>query len=136
MNYVNGFMFSFDNLQVALVEKGKPDWQAGKLNGIGGKVEDGEIPNEAMVREFREETGYETTGGQWRMFCGLKLRKGLVYFYMTHGNLENLQTTTDEKIVIRNVADIPFLNCIPNLNWLVPLALDKDKVFAVIEDNS
>jgi hypothetical protein len=89
-----------------------------------------------MCREFLEETGYETTAGQWRMFCGLRYKGGLIYFYMTHGNLDNLRTMEGEEIVIRRVADIPILETIPNLNWLVPLALDKDKVFAIIEDES
>jgi 8-oxo-dGTP diphosphatase len=135
-NYVCGFMFSFDNERVALIRKEKPDWQKGRLNAVGGKIEEGEVPIDAICREFLEETGYETTEGQWRMFCGLKYKGGLIYFYMTHGNLDNLRTMEGEEIVIRRVADIPILETIPNLNWLVPLALDKDKVFAVIEDPS
>lgn len=60
--------------RVALIRKAKPEWQKGKLNGIGGKIEEGEGPFAAMVREFREETGVdhrdwgtfaEMTGPDW-----------------------------------------------------------------------
>ncbi len=55
--YVCGFMFSPDKKQVALIRKTKPEWQKDLLNGIGGKIESGESPHEAMVREFYEESG-------------------------------------------------------------------------------
>ena len=35
--YVVGFMFSPDKQFVALIRKNRPEWQAGKLNGIAGK---------------------------------------------------------------------------------------------------
>jgi hypothetical protein len=64
--YVLGFVFSEDSSRVLLVWKNRPAWQAGKLNGIGGKIEAGETPLQAMQREFREETlvdGYILKGG-------------------------------------------------------------------------
>lgn len=54
--YVLGF--AFDGLMVLLVEKKKgPSINHGTLNGIGGKIENGETPEAAMVREFKEEAG-------------------------------------------------------------------------------
>ena len=55
-SYVLGFCFSRDHSKVVLIAKNRPKWQAGRLNGIGGHVEDGEIPIVAMAREFREES--------------------------------------------------------------------------------
>ncbi len=57
MDYVAGFYFSECGERVALIRKLKPEWQRGWLNGIGGKVEPGESPLSAMVREFEEEAG-------------------------------------------------------------------------------
>ena len=57
--YVLGFAFTTDG-RVALIQKKRPAWQAGRLNGIGGKVEGTEHSAAAMVREFREETGVDT----------------------------------------------------------------------------
>lgn len=42
-----------------LILKNKPDWQAGKLNLPGGKVEEGETPQQAIIRELKEEAGFE-----------------------------------------------------------------------------
>ena len=40
-----------------LLGKKKVRWGAGKWNGFGGKLEDGETPEEATVRELEEECG-------------------------------------------------------------------------------
>lgn len=135
LNYVVGFLFNSDRTQVALVEKQKPEWQRGKLNGIGGKIEgDDESPTDAMTREFREETG--ATVLNWRWFCELKFRGGSIYFFAAIGDLNALETKEAEQIVVRNVSEIRDLQAIPNLRWLIPLALDKDEVTAIVQDNS
>lgn len=38
------------------------DMHAGKWNGLGGKLEPGETPEECAMREIREESGLEVTG--------------------------------------------------------------------------
>ena len=38
-----GFLFD-DKGNVALIRKHSPAWQAGRLNGLGGRVEHGETP--------------------------------------------------------------------------------------------
>jgi 8-oxo-dGTP diphosphatase len=63
--YVVGYCFNEDFSEVALIEKRKPAWQAGKLNGIGGKVEPGENIVEAMAREFEEEAGVYIGAALW-----------------------------------------------------------------------
>ena len=45
--------------RVLLVERGRPP-HAGRWSLPGGKVEAGEAPADAIVREVREETGIET----------------------------------------------------------------------------
>lgn len=64
-HYVLGFAFDSDS-RVALIKKARPDWQAGRWNGIGGKVEEGETSKEAMAREFAEETGVLIEYPHWR----------------------------------------------------------------------
>jgi 8-oxo-dGTP pyrophosphatase MutT (NUDIX family) len=58
VEYVLGIMFSENEKKVLVIWKSRPAWQVDKLNGIGGKIEEGETPIEAMHREFREETGF------------------------------------------------------------------------------
>ncbi len=66
--YVVGFAFDADLKEVALIRKKTPEWQAGLLNGLGGHVDEGETPEQAMVREFYEEGGVETNVDHWVYF--------------------------------------------------------------------
>ena len=50
--------------------KKQNDQHKGKWVGIGGALEEGETPEEGMVREVREETGIELSRGD-RRFCGI-----------------------------------------------------------------
>lgn len=132
--YVVGFMFSEDKTKVALIQKTKPEWQAGKYNGIGGKVDPGEDSYTAMVREFEEEAG--TLAQWWRLFCVLKvgtaqLGMAQVYFYETTGDLEILRSMEEEQIHIVRLDDLRGIDTIPNLQWMIPLALDKQKVVVI-----
>jgi 8-oxo-dGTP diphosphatase len=59
ISYVVGFMFSEYCNEIALIKKKRPEWQKGRLNGIGGHIEKNEVPHDAMYREFEEEAGIE-----------------------------------------------------------------------------
>jgi len=138
MNYVVGFLFSLDILakdtKVALIEKQKPEWQKNRFNGIGGKVEDGENPLEAMTREFKEETGALII--DWRPFCEYFWRGDIIYFFESHGDLSKLESKEIEQIKIVKVCEVGNYPIIINLRWLIPLALDHDNVTATIIDPS
>ena len=43
--------------KVLLVKKDRPAWQSGRLNLVGGKIEAGETPEQAALRELKEEAG-------------------------------------------------------------------------------
>lgn len=53
-----------------LVIKGK-GWQRGLLNGLGGGINPGEDPREAMVREAHEEARLVTAACEWQPFARL-----------------------------------------------------------------
>lgn len=55
---------------VLLVHKNKPDWQKGKLNLVGGKVEEGEDAIACALRELKEEAGLEPWDFQKNLYCG------------------------------------------------------------------
>lgn len=133
MNYVVGFLFGPREEQVALITKNKPQWQAGLLNGIGGKIEGGEYRENAMIREFQEETGVHVTG--WRHFATLELEDGKVFCYESRQPVKELGSPTNERVSWESThhAICGELNTIPNLPWLVRMALDEDKVFATID---
>jgi 8-oxo-dGTP diphosphatase len=128
--YVVGFMINEARTQVALIQKTKPEWQAGLLNGIGGKVERGEAKSAAMTREFLEETGVQTYQDEWSLFLlGHDYSKTyMVYFYrcIAHQRLlDSLTSPTEEKVTIVNLSDLDTLPIIPNLKWAIRMCLDK-----------
>ena len=128
--YVLGFFFNEDLSSVLLIEKNRPAWQAGKLNGIGGHIEDGETPSEAMEREFSEETGL--TIKPWRKFLELTDDN---HFHITaffavaldEEEFEGFQSMTDEKVAIAHTDELLYENVLPNLRWMIPMALSFKK---------
>lgn len=123
--YVLGFLFSNDLESVVLILKKKPEWQAGLLNGVGGKIEPDETSEQAMRREFLEETGKDIHEANWRRFCNIRGSEYHIDCYMAIGDVSQVRTTTSEYVVICNTKDIHQLNVVTNLNWLIPLALDQ-----------
>lgn len=123
--------------RVGLIRKIKPAWQAGHLNGIGGLIEDfdSKVDNatawgahgtalNAMVREFREETGFETIHENWTRFHTMGSEQWQVECFKAFNiPLGELKSTTDEEIVITKV-DTLSPDVLFNLRWLIPLALD------------
>lgn len=129
--YVAGFMFSRDKSLVLLVEKMTPAWQRGLLNGIGGKIEAGEAPIEAMIREFAEETGVETTAEEWTEFVHYICQDVYeVHFYRAFTDKIDSARTIEDEVISTFKSDCLPKNVIFNLNWLIPLSLDEKVSFA------
>ena len=131
MDYVAGFCFSECGRQVALIRKLNPKWQRGLLNGIGGKVEPGESAYAAMVREFEEETGARIEG--WRSFCTATTEEDRLHFFTVRRDLTELYSAETEEVLTVDVDEVPTLDTIPNLRWLIPLALDEGNLGASLD---
>lgn len=134
--YVAGFLIAPDEDRVLLIRKTHPEWQAGKLNGIGGKINHPESPAEAMYREFDEEAGLLIV--DWQHFLTLNANpNGRVYFFRCFGTLELLrsaQSQTDEHVQIRTISSLILTQSlmIPNLRWILPLAAHRHDTYAPI----
>jgi 8-oxo-dGTP pyrophosphatase MutT (NUDIX family) len=131
--FVVGFLFSSDHKFVVLIEKKRPNWQQGFLNGIGGHIEYGETPNETMEREFEEETGCFINKKLWENFALLHNKEVEIYFFKSVTDFFDIKTTTDEEIGIYPIIDLPFLHVIPNLQWLIPLCFDEYNLFSDVQ---
>jgi len=124
--YVVGFYFVQNPDTVLLIRKNRPQWQMGKLNGIGGHVELNESPVEAMRREFEEEAGLDVLA--WKPFLEIGGHDYYLYCYMYKGSRDEMgkiHAVTDEKLEWHPAKSLPE-NIIPNLAWIVPLALEKE----------
>ena len=128
--YVLGFLFHGPD--VALIYKLKgPRPVIDRWNGVGGKVELGESPFDAMVREFKEETG--VTIEHWWSFCEFYMSdyQAMIACYMAkiNGNQPRpqLQQLTEERVAWWPYRQISRLDVVPNLHWLIGLALDPER---------
>ena len=133
--YVVGFMFDDLGERVVLISKNRPEWQAGKLNGVGGKVEPNELDTSAMIREFREETGVSTDYLDWDLFASMSGTDFEISFFRAFNSsyYEQAETVTDEKIEKWYVTEHKVAGpTIPNLNYLLPMALNKNLYYAAL----
>lgn len=131
--YVAGFLFDYPVNNVILIKKTKPEWQAGLLNGVGGKVNEGETPASAMQREFNEEAGVWVD--KWEKFLILTGSDYDVHFFRAFCKPEFhtlVLTMTDETVLVVKLKDL-YINwveqrekwrTIPNLQYIIPMALD------------
>lgn len=99
MKYVVGIVYNKEN--VLLISKKRPAWQAGMLNGIGGKIEPGENPLQAMIRECKEECNLDIEN--WEVLKTVSFRKDetLTYF-KAYSDMKGWKSLTDEDVVIIN----------------------------------
>jgi 8-oxo-dGTP diphosphatase len=124
--YVLGFCFDFGYHNVLLIEKSHPAWQAGKLNGIGGKIEEGESPSKAMAREFREETG----GIEADFIPYGRLIAKNCEIWLFHSKIDEFpaglhqKKIDDEFLIVLNRDDVSKWPVVPNVRVLLPMALN------------
>lgn len=137
--YVCGFRFNENVDKVLLIEKKKPKWQEGLLNGIGGKVDrEDETFKQAIEREFEEETKLGTYD-EWSNFAKLTGEKFQVRFYVSFGNdvhdYKGRKEDIGEGVVsLYDYPDVLWEDpVIYNLKYLMPMALEKELRNAVIE---
>lgn len=127
--YVVGFAFDSSRKFVVLIEKKHPKWQAGLFNGVGGHVEIAENAAKAMSREFKEETGVDISQNAWQPYATLVGVDYKVRVFRTFTDrVHEIKTMTDEWVSLQPVNQLGILPVIPNLLYLIPLALDDKQV--------
>ncbi len=128
---VVGFAFTEDRTGVVLIRKNRPEWQQGKLNGVGGHIEGRETPRQAMAREFEEETAIHVQLQRWFEIVQMRGRGWEVTFFkvfLTPHDIHFMTSMTDEKVILVSCEIENELNMVDNLSWLIPLALDDSGV--------
>jgi 8-oxo-dGTP diphosphatase len=137
-NYVAGFLFNDTGTMVTVIEKKKfPDgfdWTNNPLNAVGGKIESGEAADQAMAREFEEEAGVKTKRTDWEQFLLLESSSWSVAFFRCFSSQYMSQTKTMEEERILEIATNPLIRTVPNLKWIIPMALREEIVFARVQE--
>lgn len=119
--------WEFPLLPILVVEKNKPEWQKGRLNLPGGKIEDGEDPPHAALREFFEEVGPSPCSAMPQVMGVIQGSWGKVYCCRWLGDPSSEikpQDNETEKVFWapwNEIKDDPRL--IPNLRVVIPMML-------------
>lgn len=131
--YCLGFIFNEDYSEVIVIEKLRPEWQKGKLNGIGGKVEEGESAYTAMIRECKEETGLDIIN--WKPIGRMIGDWGEVeVFKTTYKDLSEAKTMEEEKVKVILTNSFFTYPIMDSLQYFIPIALERNQdIFVSVE---
>lgn len=122
--YTLAFIFNEDLSKILLIEKNRPEWQKGFLNGIGGKCEPNEPPLQCINREVFEECGLNNI-----IFNKIGIIDGIeyvVYVYnarISHKIFNVAISKTDEKISSYDIKNLESKNLLPSVKYLIPIAM-------------
>jgi 8-oxo-dGTP pyrophosphatase MutT (NUDIX family) len=106
-NYVSMLMFSADGTKVILLTKDKPAFLAGKLCPVGGKLEHGEDPILAAIREFSEEAGVTTVEAEWMQYALCTGPDWQMHCYVAFSDLVfDCRTMESEPISLHDVSTL------------------------------
>lgn len=132
VNYVLGFAMSRSGHVLMIEKKQGPSFNIGKLNGLGGKIEPGETPQEAMAREFREECGLSTKPVDWQCFrIERHLQRSdqtssvVIHCFVVELPIERLSCAmqmTDEVIFLDAIESFQPMRCVYNVPFLLEMA--------------
>lgn len=124
-SYVLGFLFNINLDKVLLMKKNRPEWQKGKLNGIGGKIEKDEEILAAMNRECEEEIGLLLTWIYFGKMIGINNDNNSFYchiFATATDDIYKFRQIEDEKLEIYDINDALYRkDMVENLKFLIPL---------------
>lgn len=120
--YVLGFVFDNALKRVLLIRKNRPEFMAGKLNGIGGKINPGEKPILAMNRECEEECGL--LGPAWSPFAILQGKDWVVLcFAATSYYFDEAKTMESEEVIVMDYEEVLLRSdVVDHLQWSIAMA--------------
>ena len=129
LQMVVGLAFDPTRNMVVMVHKQTgPQCVIGNWNGVGGKIDPGETPIQAMRREFREETGVDLSEDYWTQFAMLIAEHyDLFFFWAESDSVFSCRTMEKEPIKLWLARDLmQEANLMGNMRWMVPFIQDRE----------
>lgn len=144
MQYVLGFQFNSSGLRVALSYAMPPATrsppgtvigpavvasilQDSRWTGVGGHVECGELPRDAVARLFQEQTFSFQREISWRHYADLRTWDGHVtsLFSSFTDEVEVVRSRSGGEVQVVDLGQLPKLRSVlaPDVAWMVELAL-------------
>jgi 8-oxo-dGTP pyrophosphatase MutT (NUDIX family) len=126
------------NIPVLFILKKRPAWQKGRLNLVGGKIEDGETPDEAARRELKEEAGWSAS--DMRKMGEIIGLDSLVHCFVAdierlHIPLPRDEETEEVEWRIWNDVKNDY-RLMPNLRIIIPLLHTETKGWRIVDQES
>ena len=119
-------LYIIDNEYVLLIEK-KRGIGRGLYNGVGGKINPGENPLQAAIRECREEVGVTPIDPEWRgllEFHNDGELYGIVYIFVAYGYQGEPTETDEARPVWFRIDEIPYDRMWEDDRYWLPLILN------------
>lgn len=125
-----------DKILLAMKKRG---FGEGKYNGVGGKIEKNETPEQAMIRETQEEISvtpidYEKAGliEFDEYYKGTK-QKLAFHLYIVHKWNGTISETEEMKPQWFSINEIPYNKMFPDDKYWLPLVLKGQKIKAYFD---
>lgn len=119
------FVFTPGLSEVLLIEKNKPDFHKGLLNGLGGKNLENESDIACASRELKEESNLIIPEQNWKYYAHFHWQSWdvPVMAAVYSGKKSEAKSMEDNTVAWHACQPLPE-NCISNLTWLIPMAKD------------
>ncbi|MCR8455531.1 MAG: 8-oxo-dGTP diphosphatase [Candidatus Korarchaeota archaeon] len=126
---VETLLYIVENGKVLLIKK-KRGLGAGLYNGIGGKVEEGEVPLQAVIRECIEEIGAEPLEIEWvglLEFYNDGVLYGFVHVFKARGLKGEPRESEEAAPMWFEIDKIPYDKMWEDDKFWLPLVLEEGK---------
>jgi 8-oxo-dGTP pyrophosphatase MutT (NUDIX family) len=125
-----------NDMGILIVIKDRPEWQKDKVNLVGGKIEKGETPIQAAVRELEEESGLIPVCDPYLSGC-IKGDFGIVHCVTVPVFETDIRPNPGETELVgwvkwSELQDHPAL--IPNLRVVIPLMMTGVRDWIVLDE--